>query len=360
LPRSLAGRDAEWLREAAGATNLEELAELLPLLPILESELAFLPIDGSGPPDFERHVSTGDNQAATTVTYPYGALRCLDALIPQLHPDGFALVRDYAAASAEPRSVGAQRFGDVAAMPLNFSLIERHLQDVGVDVVCPAGESPMHTRLLTRAPIPGTRQAFLERFSAGSTPPDAWALGAMARQRVEQGLHREALDIYRQAIAGDPRDWQLIGAAAQFTAATLGDPEAGLELACTALRLNPWYSPFLWNVLGECLTALGRHDEAHDCHLEAARVHAGDAETHLILARSWVTLGDGARGLEAVARGLASDVDAMHRHALLAVQQAAIEQLSRSGTARREAALRRQTRAAALASTPVPAHPETT
>jgi tetratricopeptide (TPR) repeat protein len=182
----------------------------------------------------------------------------------------------------------------------------------------------------------------------------------MARGWAEQGLHREALDIYRQAIADDPRDWRLIATAAQFTATTLGDPEAGLELACTALRLNPWYSPSLWNILGECLTALGRHDEAHDCHIEAARIHSGDAETHLHLARSWLTLGDTARSLEAVARGLAADVDAMHRHALLAVQQAAIEQLSRSGTARREAAHRRQARAAALASTPVAAHPETT
>ena len=128
------------------------------------------------------------------------------------------------------------------------------------------------------------------------------------------------------------------------------DPAAGLELACRALQLNPWYSPFLWNVLGECLTALGRHDEAHDCHLEAARIHPGDVETHLHLAKSWVTLGDAARGLEAVARGLAADADAMHRHSLLAVQQAAIDQLSRGGTARREAALRRQARAAALGS----------
>ena len=128
LPRPLAGRDAEWLRKTAGATLLDELAQLLPLLPILESELAFLPIDGNGPPDVERHLVTGAEQTATTVIYPYGALRCIDALIPQLHPDGFALVRDYAAGSAEPRFVGAQRFGDAAAMPLNFALIERHVQ----------------------------------------------------------------------------------------------------------------------------------------------------------------------------------------------------------------------------------------
>ena len=199
----------------------------------------------------------GAEPATTTVVYPYGALRCLDALIPQLHPDGFVLVRDYSAGSAEPRFVGAQRFGDATAMPLNFTLIERHLQNAAVESCARPTRASMHTRLLTRAPIPGTRHAFVERFSGGSTPPDAWTLGAMARERAEQGLHREALDIYRQAIADDPRDWQLIAAAAQFTAATLGDPAAGLELACTALRLNPWYSPFLWNVLGECSDGIG-------------------------------------------------------------------------------------------------------
>ena len=170
----------------------------------------------------------------------------------------------------------------------------------------------------------------------------------MARERADQGLHREALDIFRQAIAGDPRDWRLIAHASQFTGATLRDPAAGLELACRALPQS-WTAPFC-GTSSQCLTALGQHDEAHDCHLEAARIaHPGDVETHLHLAKSWVTLGDAARGLE-VAHGLAADADAMHRHGLLAVQQAAINQLSRGGTARREAALRRQARAAALGS----------
>ena len=84
------------------------------------------------------------------------------------------------------------------------------------------------------------------------------------------GLFREALDVYRHAITIHPRDWQLIGEAAQLVGTQLRDPAAGLELARAALHLNPWYSPFLWNVLGDCLAALDRHDEAQYLLLPAA------------------------------------------------------------------------------------------
>ena len=350
LPRSLSGRDAAWLRKTAGTTQPDELAELLPLLPFLDSELAFRPIDGNGPPGYERQLGAGPGPA-TPVIYPYGALQCLDALIPQLHPDGFALVRDYAAGNAEPRFVGAQRFGGAAAMPLNFTAIERHLQDLGVDVVRPENEGLMHTRLLTpgadRRDASRVRPALQQREHGGGRH-GRWRRPPASEQR--QGLHQEALAIYRQAIADHPRDWRLIAAAAQF-AAGLGDPASGVDLACAALQLNPWYSPFLWNVLGECLRAAGRDEEAHDCHLEAARVHPGDAETYVHLARSWLALGDAARSLEAVAQGLAADVNAVHRHPLLDAQAAAIERLSRAGTAQRETAFRRQARGAALAAT---------
>jgi tetratricopeptide (TPR) repeat protein len=353
MPPSLSGRNAAWLRMTAGTTDPDELAELLPLLPFLESELAFRPIDGNGPPDYEHHLGAGPGPA-TSVIYPFGALQCLDALIPQLHPDGFVLIRDYASGDAESTFVGAQRFGGAAAMPLNFTLIERHLQNLAVDVVRPDNEGLMHTRLLARAPIASTRTAFVQRFSAASTAADSWTLESVARERAAQGLHHEALGIYQQAIADHPRDWRLIAAAAQFAAGSLGDPSSGVDLACAALQLNPWYSPFLWNVLGECLRAVGRDEEAHDCHLEAARVDPGDADTYVHLAKSWLTRGDAASSLQAVALGLAADVDAMHRHPLLDVQTAAIEQLSRAGTARREAALRRQARGTALASTTAP------
>jgi len=53
-------------------------------------------------------------------------------------------------------------------------------------------------------------------------------------------------------------------------------------------------------------------------------------------------LGDPQRSLEAVARGLASDTNAMFRHALLDQQQEAIAALTKRWHAERETAARRQ------------------
>src|SRR4029077_3444818 len=133
-----------------------------------------------------------------------------------------------------------------------------------------------------------------------------------------------------------------IGEAADFVAKQLKDYENALELARAALELNPWYSPWLWNVLGECLTALRRDAEAHECYSQAHRIHPADAHTNLKLAQSWLVLGDPRRSLEAVARGLANDSTALFRHTLLDQQQQAIASLTKSWHAERETAARRQ------------------
>jgi tetratricopeptide (TPR) repeat protein len=339
------------MRKAARPGPLDDLGTLLPLLPILDSELAFLPIEGNGPPGWEHHLGAIDDETATAgLIYNYGALRCLDQLVTRLHPAGFILVRDYGSSSGggAPRSVGAQRFGGATALPLNFDLIARHLRARSVEMLDPGDEGPMHTRLLVRAPLSSARRTFAEQF--GARTPDAWALQSRAREQAGLGLIREALDIYRHAIAIHPRDWQLIGEAAQLAATQLRDPATGLELARAALRLNPWYSPFLWNVLGDCLAALDRPDEAHGCYEEARRLHPGGVETHVRLAASWLRLGEAGRSLESVAHGLAADADAMCRHTLLDTQQAAITALSRGWIARREASFRRDAREAALVS----------
>jgi tetratricopeptide (TPR) repeat protein len=348
---STTDRRSEEMREAARTGRLDDLETLLPLLPILDSELAFQPIVGSGPPDWDHHLGAIDDQAAAAgLVYNYGALRCLDDLVPKLHPAGFILVRDYGSPSAggAARSVGAQRFGLATALPVNFDLIARHLRTRSVEMIDPGDEGPMHSRLLARAPLSTVRRTFVEQF--GARTPDAWEMGSRARAQAEMGLLREALDIYRHAITIHPRDWQLIGDAAQLAGTQLRDPAAGLELARAALDLNPWYSPFLWNVLGDCLAALDRHDEAHECFEEALRLYPGCAESHVRLAASWLRRGDAQRSLESVAHGLSADADAMHRHTLLETQQAAIAELSRSSTARREAAFRRDAREAALVS----------
>jgi tetratricopeptide (TPR) repeat protein len=97
----------------------------------------------------------------------------------------------------------------------------------------------------------------------------------------------------------------------------------------------------LWNVLGDCLQALNRPRDAHECYLQACRIRPADAETHLRLAASWLRMGDPARSLKAVASGLANDSNAMLRHVLLQRQQQAIDALARRWNAERATAARR-------------------
>jgi tetratricopeptide (TPR) repeat protein len=355
LPNALADRSVDWMREAARSDRSDDLLALLPLLPMLDAEATFRPIEGEGPPDWERYVADageGREADATAAIYNYGALRCLDRLLPRLHAAGFLLVRDFTTKVEGERSrvVGAQRFGASTAMPLNFPLIERHLRGRGVEMITPVEDRLIHTRLLTAAPIAGTRQTFVERF--GEATPDVAALEARARAHAESGLWREALDVYREAIVSDPRDWQLIGAAAHFAATRLRDPASGLGLARAALQLNPWYSPALWNVLGDCLVALDRQSEGHGCYGEALRLHPRNPETHLRLATSWLQQGEAERSLESVAHGLAADVDASYRHLLLETQQAAIDAIARRAIGQREVTHRRRVRQDMLASDP--------
>jgi tetratricopeptide (TPR) repeat protein len=359
LPGALAARGIDGMRQTAGSAQPDDLATLLPLLPFLDAEMAFLPIDEAGAPGWTSVEHEPDRSPGATTVYNYGALRCLDLVLPQLDPEGFLLARDYSpgqgapgqsapAGEGESAFVGAQRFGDATAAPLDFALIERHARRLGVDVVSPADEAMIHTRLFTSGSIPRTKQAFRDHFGAESN--DSWSLASRARELSETGLRREALDVYRRAVAAGPRDWQLLGEAASFAATQLGDPIAGLDLARAAVQLNPWYSPRLWIVLGDCLAALDRQDEAHESYTEAHRLHPGSAETYLKLAESWLRHGDPRQSLNAVAEGLAADDNAMLRHALLEVQQQAIDRLSRAAVAKREVTHRRRARQEAMAS----------
>src|SRR5262249_16775126 len=103
----------------------------------------------------------------------------------------------------------------------------------------------------------------------------------------------------------------------------------------------PWYSAWLWNLLGESLAGAGRDDEAHDCHLRAEGVHPSDPQTQVHLAASWLRCGNPERSLQAIAQGLANDSDSMHRHVLLEKHQAAIAALALRWTRERESAVRR-------------------
>jgi tetratricopeptide (TPR) repeat protein len=163
----------------------------------------------------------------------------------------------------------------------------------------------------------------------------------MARRKAESGSWREALRCYRACLELNPHNWQIVGEAAAFVAQRLHDYPTALELVRAALALNPWYEPFLWNLAGETLAAMGRAEDAHECYLEACRIHPRHAATSLNLARSWLALGEPERSPEAVANGLANDSQAMVRHLLLEQQQRAMSDLALRWNAERETVARR-------------------
>jgi tetratricopeptide (TPR) repeat protein len=344
------GHRVDRMRQAARSDRTDDLVELLPLLPYLDTELAFLDLPAEGQPGWAAIHAIDDAAEGAAVIDHYGALRWFESLLPRLDATGFVLIRDYGfSANSEPRhSPGPHRFGGATAVPVDFVRLERQLRARSVEVVGPDREGLLLTRLMFVGGLARTPGTFLAHFA--TAPPEPWELLARARQYGEQGLLREALDIYQHSLESSPRDWRLLGEAACFAATQLRNPEAGLELARAAVQLNPWYSPFLWNVLGDCLAALDRHEEAHASYVRARDVHPGSVESHLRLAKSWLRLGDVSRSLESIAHGLASDVDDMYRRHFLEAQQEAIDALSRRQVAQREAAFRRRARGDLLAS----------
>ncbi len=316
------------IRALARSVEASDLIQLLPLLPLLEFEKDFLPIGAEAPSGLE--ILDGEPDGVV-LPYNYGAIECLEAVLPQLESNGFVLVNDYGPTLPEQvvDHPAAQRFGPATAMGLNFPLLEKYFGMRGVEVLKAEGDDArsIHARLFLRGELPRTRSAFASLFCAPARER-AEAPIEQARRDTASGRAREALEGYRAAIEQNPRDWQLIGEAAEFVSSQLRDPAAGLALARTAIELNPWYSAWLRNVLGNCLASMERPEEAHECYLQASRVHPDDVKTNLNLAHSWLKLGDPSRSLEAVARGLANDSEAMFRHLLLEKQQEAIAALS--------------------------------
>jgi tetratricopeptide (TPR) repeat protein len=134
------------------------------------------------------------------------------------------------------------------------------------------------------------------------------------------------------------------GEIAEFVGLQLQDYPAGRELAQAAVELNPWYSPWLWNILGDVLFLDGRLDDAHEAYLQASRIHPWAARTNLNLAYTYFAFAEYNAALEAVATALAADVRGTYRHRLLEKQQQILGAISGRWLGEQERLVRRADR----------------
>ena len=333
-------------RSLAARGEYADLARLLPLLPQLDFETAFHPWTPANEAD-EALASTLAGEDRVIVNG--GALDCLDRILALLHPSGFILVNDYGPVRFEDVSshIGVQRFGGSVALGLNFPLLEQVLSARGFTVLAPEGdgERRVHTRLIGRQVGSKTGETLSGRFRLES---DRYLDAPLeeARRHVAAGRSTEAVAAYRVVIERNPRDWQMLGEAAEYVGLQLRDYHAGFEIARAALERNPWCSSWLWNVLGDCLFCKEKLEEAHEAYRQAGRIDPEDPRTNLNLAYTFTARGSLDEALVAIARGLAQDGRGRgaYRARLLEKQGQILGMMSERATAEAERMIKRAER----------------
>jgi tetratricopeptide (TPR) repeat protein len=344
-PIAAAGlRSLDEARALAASGRAEDLDRLLPLLPYLALETDYrpwTPADGAEQllaealPEAERSIVNAD------------ALGCLEKLLEISEPSGFLLINDYGPVRDADVSnhVGVQRFGGSVAQGLNFALLDRVLAARGLSVAVPEGDEQrrIRTRALGRRLGVHAREVFRARFSFEA---DRYldAPQEEARQHLGAGRRAEALAAYQELVRRNPRDWQMLGEAAEYVGLQLRDHAAGLQIVRAALERNPWSSPWLWNILGDCLFYAEKLDEAHGAFMQASQIDPDDPRTNLNLAYTLSARGAHGEALAAIGRGLAHDPRGSYRPRLLEKQAQILSAVSERAAAEQAQLQRRAER----------------
>lgn len=111
---------------------------------------------------------------------------------------------------------------------------------------------------------------------APSLPAAALPAARRADELFESGRFSEALPVYRQAVAEDPKDadsWMDLG----LTLARLGRAGEAIDPLTTATRIQPGYQR-AWLSLGFVLKGLGRVDEARAALTKCIAIDPGSRQ----------------------------------------------------------------------------------
>jgi hypothetical protein len=121
---------------------------------------------------------------------------------------------------------------------------------------------------------------------------DAWhLLGLVAHQT---GNHQAAVDLISRAMALNPSAATYYNSAGEALRC-LGDHQRAIAAYESALRIDPSFAEAL-NNLGTVYQNQGRMSEALQCYERALALHPNYANAHYNRARTWLALGDYARG----------------------------------------------------------------
>jgi len=315
------------LHEIVGSNNTEQLSQLIPLLEVFEYEIKYFPINSTDIPYGKEAIEFGEKLERVLVNY--GAIDCIAQCKKLLSIDGFILINDYGPVKPEQLNEWSlsQRFGATVANGLNFPLFDHIFKD---DVLAPieCQDVPVQARLISCGKYTSsTRDSFLERF--GKDAHDYYEFDLVeARAHRDAGRKDDALKCYKSALAHNLKDWYVIGEIGEYLTVQLQDYIAGVELLQHAILMNPWYSTWLWNVLGDGLFCMEKFTEAHEAYLQAQRIDPNDVRVNLNLAYTYYQDGLYDEALSAIAKGLSHDVRSHYRDRLLEKQQQILAAIS--------------------------------
>ncbi len=205
----------------------------------------------------------------TWVLHSSGATVSLRLMLELLQDDGMVLFRDYgpATASNANRSHLYQHYGAATATGLNhfaFDTMYALPLDQGgcaatVSIPEGEGEAPIKNRLVARAALPKTRAAFLKQFERKAF---ATLEKKMNEARTPKSGLQDVMEHYRNALMLERDNWALLTEAAEVALRRFEHVELAEMFSREAIRINPWYNPLAWNVLGDIAAHRGDGDSA--------------------------------------------------------------------------------------------------
>lgn len=333
----------EEIHALANSQEPEQRRRLLPLSTLFEFETVYRSVTESASPPYAKKIISYQ-QDSKNIVLNYGALSCIENCLNLLSDNGFMLINDYGTTETDHINKGhaSQRYGPTVALGINFPLLSSYFGDSDWNVVVPDmdAEAPLHARLIAHRSTKWIEELFNSRF--GQEGYEYYEAPLIeAREHARAGRKDNALDTYRMALSHNRRDWFSTGEIAEYVGLKLGEYAVGLELAQEAIKLNPWYSAWLWNVMGDCLFCLDRFADAQEAYLQAYRIDPHDSRTNLNLAFIYSQSLHFEEALCAIARGLAHDQSALYREQLLEKQRLILSQLSTRSLGEQERLLQR-------------------